>query len=290
MICKLKIKILFVRISIFFLEKMSYKFIIKRLLNGKAQFKKWSDISSHKVKKLRLNAIIDLLFEISGNDESIFNDLKQNKNFSSNEKYQRALSKIGKMYENNKQELNFKPFVKRQLIRQLKLAGITHKESRSLGFKCSNYLWSNCSKDYQPKRRGRHSVIPDLVAAIQDHLKSCSETAPNRTIKSKYVDKNFSKLEIPVYYRSQTLREIYDSFIYKEEISFASFCSYINPEFKKPHRLTDLCDICEYSRDLKRKLSEIAIELGYVCESSTEDFDAIELKSFIETLNAGYMF
>ena len=51
--------------------------------------------------------------------------------------------------------------------------------------------------------------------------------------------------------------------------------SYIPNKFKKPHRLSDLCDYCEYKREIKIELVYYAPSIGFqsVCSLETLDLD-----------------
>lgn len=50
-------------------------------------------------------------------------------------------------------------------------------------------------------------------------------------------------------------------------------------EFKKPHRLTDLCDYCEKGKELKKKIANsLKIHFDYTC---TERMDIRFLKNFL---------
>ncbi|RMZ94586.1 hypothetical protein BpHYR1_020189, partial [Brachionus plicatilis] len=47
-------------------------------------------------------------------------------------------------------------------------------------------------------------------------------------------------------------------------------------KFKKPHRISDLCDYCEKNKELKKKLYKFALENGY---EGVEDF--LLIKEFL---------
>lgn len=50
-----------------------------------------------------------------------------------------------------------------------------------------------------------------------------------------------------------SISETYQKFESKNELCFKTFYSYVGKEFKKPHRLTDLCDYCEQGIKIKKK-------------------------------------
>lgn len=60
----------------------------------------------------------------------------------------------------------------------------------------------------------------------------------------------------PAFYLNDNKIEIYKTFEYADKVSKATFFNYLkrSGRFKKPHRLTDLCNYCENLRDLKRNL------------------------------------
>ena len=103
----------------------------------------------------------------------------------------------------------------------------------------------------------------------------------NRSIKSSFKDSNNLKFDVPVYYRTKSLKEIFNSFPFKNEISFTSFFSYMNNQFKKPYRFNDLCQFCEYGKNLKNKLSGIAILKGFVLLGAEEDITT-EFRQYLE--------
>jgi hypothetical protein len=65
-------------------------------------------------------------------------------------KFMLALKNIGKMWGNKK----FNPLLKRKILKQIRLAGLKHKEAKSLGLKSSKHLWKACMSD-QYEKRGR---------------------------------------------------------------------------------------------------------------------------------------
>ncbi len=68
---------------------------------------------------------------------------------------------------------------------------------------------------------------------------SLSSVASNRYLK---------RLDTNAYYSSVSLFEAYTKFPLKNEICFTSFYHYVSDKFKKPHRLTDMCDYCELNK------------------------------------------
>ena len=72
------------------------------------------------------------------------------------------------------------------------------------------------------------------------------------------------------------------SFPFIHEISFSAFLKNIGKEYKKPKRLTDICDYCEFGKSLKLELIEHAVDFDFV--SNTNELDANELKMFFENI------
>jgi hypothetical protein len=83
-------------------------------------------------------------------------------------------------------------------------------------------------------------------------------------------------------YCKDSLKEIHKSFINKittgeinsRKIAYSIFHKHKGNFFKKPHRLTDLCDYCEYGKKLKLEIKQEAIRNGYVInEENNIDLD-----------------
>lgn len=147
-------------------------------------------------------------------------DILEYENKNLDEKYYLALRNIGTMCSANKTKKNFKPLVKQNIIKQIRSSGIKRSESIGMGFKCSKYLWANCLSSKIPEKRGRKRVNQDLVTSIQQHLESLSEIVSNRSIKSSFKDSNNLKFDVPVYYRTKSLKEIFSSFFEISKMKF----------------------------------------------------------------------
>lgn len=64
----------------------------------------------------------------------------------------------------------------------------------------------------------------------------------------------------------------------------------MNNQFKKPYRFNDLCQFCEYGKNLKKKLSGIAIQKGFVLVGAKEDIIS-EFRQYLEnSKNQKYYF
>ena len=70
-------------------------------------------------------------------------------------------------------------------------------------------------------------------------MESISSIAANRYLKK--IDKN-------AYYCNISLLEAYSKFGSNNQLSFSTFYKYLGPQFKKPHRFSDLCEYCENNK------------------------------------------
>ena len=89
-------------------------------------------------------------------------------------------------------------------------------------------------------------------------------------------------------YRSVSLTEAYMTFCFKEEISFSTFCKKINKIYKKPHRLSDKCDHCEFGKALKREIMEASVYYNYINKSPFDEFNLKDIKKFFIALKKHY--
>jgi hypothetical protein len=142
-----------------------------------------------------------------------------------------ALKNFSIVYNSEPQKKRFK------LLSPLKLAGFSLKEARMLNFEVGRNIWKNCTNLNQRNKGGRPILKSIFTGGINLHVKKFSEPAANRyLIKSK---KNAR-------YRLGTFKSLYNSYQFKTRMSFQTFRNKISKDFKKPHRLSDLCDICEH--------------------------------------------
>lgn len=116
-------------------------------------------------------------------------------------------------------------------------------------------------------------------------MENLSNIASNRVIKSKEIKGE----HVNVRYCSMSISEAYHCFPNKFEISFSTFYSYVGNEFKKPHRLTDLCEYCELGKKIKQELLRHAIDYDFIFDSIDEneydqnilDFDLEKIEVFL---------
>ena len=78
-----------------------------------------------------------------------------------------------------------------------------------------------------------------MVDSINDHMKNLSSIAANRYL---------IKLKKNVRYRDGTYRDAFNSYPLKKKISFSTFKNKLCKRYKKPHRISDLCDFCEHGK------------------------------------------
>ncbi|CAF1115489.1 unnamed protein product, partial [Brachionus calyciflorus] len=101
---------------------------------------------------------------------------------------------------------------------------------------------------------GRKNLSSFYIESIEKHMQSISSIAANRYLK---------KCETNAFYSSVSFLQAYSSFLNKNEISFSSFYKYLSDKYKKPHRLSDLCDYCEINKLYMSEVLSLAFQNGY---------------------------
>ena len=116
-------------------------------------------------------------------------------------------------------------------------------------------------------------------------MQNNSEIAANRTIVAGK-DNNGNKIRKNVRYRNKPIFEIYNTFDCANELSLSTFRSYIGSEFKSPHLPSDICDYCEFGKNLKKEIINMSInEDGYKYNGEL-DFDSKHMLTYYqENLN-----
>ncbi|CAF0988080.1 unnamed protein product [Brachionus calyciflorus] len=112
---------------------------------------------------------------------------------------------------------------------------------------------------------GRKHLSAFFRESIENHMKSISSLAAKRFLK---------KCQSNAFYSSVSFLEGYSSFPLKNQISFSSFYKYLGEKYKKPHRISDLCDYCEANKLYKREVLGYAIKNGYD-QAEERDFNLI---------------
>ena len=230
------------------------------------------------VLKLKLRQILS---NISGNNlaDMLSSVLTSEEKQSINKDVFRAMRNFSLLSNSVKQKERFK------YIRCLKEARLSLDFSKNLGFKASKHLWSTCLRTVPRNKGGRPKIKVEVQKLINEHLENSSSVASNRTIKDKSGEK------ISARYCEDTIKEAFKKFNNRilsrelncEKISFSSFYKYFGTEYKKPHRITDLCDYCEYGKKLKAELRLYAIQNGYNNDESV-DLDIL-LRNFEQNRN-----
>jgi len=128
---------------------------------------------------------------------------------------------------------------KYKLLYPLKLAGFNLSEAKMFNFKAGEKMWKNCDNNLKRNNGGRPKIVKKVVDEINDHMKGLSSVAANRYL---------IKLKTNASYREGTYKDAYNKFFLKNNISFSTFKNKLCKRFKKPHRLSDLCDYCEYGK------------------------------------------
>ena len=101
--------------------------------------------------------------------------------------------------------------------------------------------------------------------AIKSYLYENSNIVANRLVTNKDEDdENFSK-RVPARSLETNKIELYKRFPLADKMSKETFFKYLRKsgEFKKPHRLTDLCDYCEKGKELEKKIAKNLETLKY---------------------------
>jgi hypothetical protein len=200
-----------------------------------------------------------------------------------------------------------KPKKKHFYIYPLRKAGLERVEAIGLGFKCSKHLWKSCLDRSFRKSGGRSGISESLQEAIVNHVTSqaVSEIAPNRIIKKRLPGprnleeefrdqpenwrKGLNEIEtelVPVYNRTVPLKEMYESFLnsysFDEMPSITTFLKYVPKHSKKPMRKTDMCDYCEFARELKQNILKFTQENHEEFYETQAKNDEIDIKSYTE--------
>ena len=133
---------------------------------------------------------------------------------------------------------------------------------------------------------GGNTIKKDLFYSIKEYLKLNSTVGSNRLVKSKPLPKALSStIQQPnlltTRYLNDTKAALYKKFPFRNHISKSSFYRYIKAanQFKKPHRLTDLCDYCEWAKKTSRNFNEIMQTENY---SSGDTFNPTHFKDFMK--------
>ncbi len=164
----------------------------------------------------------------------------EKKKFTS--KHLKALRLFGEIYNKKKQKN------KHKYLYPIKRAGFSISEALHFNFKISTHIWHSCLNRSKRNKGGKPKLDVLLVDKLNAHLTQNSSIAANRYLKLQSRNAR---------YRNLTNIEAYKTFAEKKMMSFSCFYSHIEKKFKKPHRISDLCDYCEHKKVWKKKLIEI---------------------------------
>lgn len=110
-----------------------------------------------------------------------------------------------------------------------------------------------------------------MQTSIKQYLIEKSAVASNRLVANKNFQKNNppgpeNQKLLPVRYLEERQVELYKNFEHKNRVKKSTFHRYVKKSgiFKKPHRLTDLCEYCEKLRStIKPELRIRLADFGY---------------------------
>ena len=150
-------------------------------------------------------------------------------------KHSNALKRFGVVFNSEEQKKKFK------LLSPLKDAKFSLREAKKFNFEAGKLMWKNCSNRHIRNKGGRPKLKEIISKDINQYMKRISSHAANRFLK---------KLKMNAMYRNSTYRAAFNNYPLKDKIpfSFSTFKKKICKRFKKPHRLSDLCDICEHGK------------------------------------------
>ena len=138
-------------------------------------------------------------------------------------------------------------------------------------------LRKSCSNSNERNPGGRPTISnTPLQESLNKHMEDISTIAANRFLKK---DKSNA------FYRHDTLRACYESFPQKNQLSFTAFVKNMSRIYKKPHRKSDLCDVCEKGKslfkDLEHEVSSLNIEEIHVVNI---DGELTQTEAFLQNL------
>lgn len=241
--------------------------VVKILNDNYIPAMKWSDRNRTSIYDIK-RKIRKLLFCLSGDDliPMLEDVLEINEKKELSKKYIEALKGISQAVNNTS---IIKQKNKHHFIRPLRKSGLSYVQAKELGFDFFGLLWKSCLNEEERNLGGRPSVGQNIASEIEKHMENLSNIAANRLVKVrtfsernpcvKFTKKKLSDNYKNALYRQTTLYEAYKNFINQNEnlkgkIGFATFYKYVDNRFKKPSKSTDLCDYCEYGKEIIKEL------------------------------------
>lgn len=137
---------------------------------------------------------------------------------------------------------------------------------------------------------GNEALELELQNSIIEYLKEKSTIASNRLVVNKAFrrrDKNPQRWQ-SARYLEDNQTELFKAFQSDKEITRKTFRKYLKKSslFKKPCRLTDLCEYCEKLKKLTRSLRLALNQLNYQSPAIGQEEEIVDInhaKNFLET-------
>lgn len=124
-----------------------------------------------------------------------------------------------------------------------------------------------------------------MQLSIRNYLIDRSAIASNRTVidKTNPLENEFKPL-MSIRYLEDNQVELFKQFPEANQLCKKTFVHYLKKDgrFKKPHRLTDMCEYCEELRKLRQCLSNNLQQLRYQMELIQNEFDLADVKKFLK--------
>ena len=135
----------------------------------------------------------------------------------------------------------------------------------------------SCSNTTERNKGGRKPIKDTQLAFdLNKHMENMSTIAANRFL---------IKEKANAFNRHDTLRLCYESFPQKHLLSYSAFVNNMAKKFKKPHRLSDMCETCEQGKFLFRNLISATDKIDIKqMNIDSVDSNLEELKRFLKYL------
>ena len=143
------------------------------------------------------------------------------------------------------------PKDRHNLIRAFRENGFSIYETRALGWNASFNLWHSCGRKESRSLGGASCKSESLISDLYSHLDSMSNISSDRTVQMLFEG---VLQDVNVRYMKAPVLESYNLFPRQNEISLSSYYNHITKQYKRPHRLSDLCDYCEYATVLNANI------------------------------------
>jgi hypothetical protein len=152
------------------------EFISEIISNNYEPMMDWSRRRRTGARYQLINKIRHLLELLSGNNivKMLQDVLRKSEKVQLNQKYHRALCEHAKLC------LISKPKERYSFIRAIRIAGLSYKDAKKLGYNVSKELWTSCLNSDERNKGGRPALTQDLRSAINRHVESISAIAANR--------------------------------------------------------------------------------------------------------------